>query len=243
MQRKVEIAWVSIKCSTTSNTNIQPRYTTLGSAKLVRLTKRDRHISSTAFPTWYSASASPKHLPFSLLKWRTYASLRLNVFLHPPIMNIPLCSYMFSSSMDAPGTPHSSASMTGTPQHTQDVSSSARVCVAMCRFRSGERRLRCTCEQYGHFHRFAAVVSASYGDVGVGVELEEPRVPVGEDAGTRTRTLRRLLTLRWGRDCDGSGEGEREYEEWIGDRECEEWTGEEDGPAEYTSPEWCGETC
>lgn len=77
----------------------------------------------------------------------------------------------------------------------------------------------------------------------VAVGLNEPRVPVGEEAGRRTRTLRRLLTFRWGRNCDGSGEGEREYEEWIGDRECEEWTGEEDGPAEYTSPEWCGETC
>ena len=150
-------------------------------------------------------SAPPKHFPFSLRKCRTYASLRLNVFLHPPIMNIPLCSYMFSSSIDAPGTPHSSASMTGTPQHTQDASSSARVCVAMCRFRSGERRFRCTCAQYGHFHLFDR-------DTGGGATVKY-------EAGT----FRRVLETSLGGDAsrengDGDDEdGKEEDEEAEGD--------------------------
>ena len=174
------------------------------------------------FPAWYGASASPKHFPFSRRRWRTYASFRLKVFLHPPIMNNPLWTYTFSSRTDVLGTSHSSASMTGTPQHTQDASSSERVCVATCRLRSGERRFRWTWEQYGHFHRFVVIVAAISV---VGVGLDEPRV----GGGVGTWTLRRLLMTRRGRDRIGDGDGD-------GDRECEEWCGEVDERTECASP-------
>ena len=62
----------------------------------------------------------------------------------------------------AGGTPSSIAFITGTPQQTQSATSARRLCVLMCRLRSGERRLRCTYGQCGHCQVFAGTEAAVY---------------------------------------------------------------------------------
>ena len=58
-----------------------------------------------------------------------------------------------ASSGASRGTPSLAAFWAGTPQHTH----AARVCVSTWRLRSGERRLRWTYGQCGHFQRFVAM--------------------------------------------------------------------------------------
>ena len=99
------------------------------------------------FPRWCNDSTSPKHLPFSLCRCRFSASRRLNAFLHPPIINVPSKLNTCASRTIPAGTPSSTAFSTGTPQHTHSATSASRVCVLMCRLRSGERRLCWTCGQ------------------------------------------------------------------------------------------------
>lgn len=94
------------------------------------------------FPGWYNAPISPQHRPFSLFKCRRYASRRLNVVRHPPTITVPsnthtVASSPFARTPSTNGTPSASASMSGTPQHTHFC----LLCVAMCRRRSGPRRL------------------------------------------------------------------------------------------------------
>ena len=115
------------------------------------------------FPRWCNDCASPKHLPLSLCRWRCSASRLLNALLHPPTMRTPSNSNTGPARTTAAGTPSSAALRTGTPQHTQSATSSSRVCVLMCRLRSGERRLRCTYGQWGHCQALGAGSAAPAG--------------------------------------------------------------------------------
>lgn len=137
--------------------------------RTMRVAIRIMFFYSIRLPGRYNARTSPKH-PCPLLKCRLSASRLLNVFLHPPTIAMP--SYSKGSSWrTSAGIPCATACVRGNPQHTQSSTSVGRVCVVICRLRSGDRLFFWTYGQCGHFQRLRRPVGVC-GDGEVDVDNE-----------------------------------------------------------------------